>query len=112
MPPYLTREVFSRCLRIIERTCMAHATPGHPDPPDKDFIVCSLDLLSGMAEGLGQSIESLVGPSNLFQLMFHCMKVGATWPFAIAPAVLIPARTLLCTRSTVLCELRCYSAAG
>ena len=87
MPPYLTREVFSRCLRIIERTCMAHATPGHPDPPDKDFIVCSLDLLSGMAEGLGQSIESLVGPSNLFQLMFHCMKVGAPWPFAIAPAV-------------------------
>jgi hypothetical protein len=27
---------------------------------DKEFIVCSLDLLSGLAEGLGASIESLV----------------------------------------------------
>ena len=27
---------------------------------DKEFIVCSLDLLSGLAEGLGSGIESLV----------------------------------------------------
>jgi len=27
---------------------------------DKEFIVCSLDLLSGLAEGLGTDIESLV----------------------------------------------------
>lgn len=30
---------------------------------DKEFIVCSLDLLSGLAEGLGSSIESLVSIS-------------------------------------------------
>lgn len=29
---------------------------------DKEFTVCSLDLLSGLAEGLGSGIESLVGP--------------------------------------------------
>lgn len=29
-------------------------------PYDKEFIVCSLDLLSGLAEGLGSGIESLV----------------------------------------------------
>jgi hypothetical protein len=29
---------------------------------DKEFIVCSLDLLSGLAEGLGSGIESLVFP--------------------------------------------------
>ena len=86
---YLARAVYSRCLRIIERTCMAHAT-GHPDPPDKDFIVCSLDLLSGMAEGLGQSIESLVGPSNLFQLLFHCMKVQQ-YPSTVPAAPTVPA---------------------
>ena len=45
------------------------------DPPEKEFIVCSLDLISGLSEGLGQSIESLVGASNLFQLLFVCMKV-------------------------------------
>jgi hypothetical protein len=27
---------------------------------DREFIVCSLDLLSGLAEGLGAGIESLV----------------------------------------------------
>ncbi len=32
---------------------------------DKEFIVCSLDLLSGLAEGLGSSIESLVCTSYL-----------------------------------------------
>jgi transportin-1 len=30
---------------------------------DKEFIVCSLDLLSGLAEGLGGGIESLVWSS-------------------------------------------------
>lgn len=29
---------------------------------DKEFIVCSLDLLSGLSEGLGSGIESLVIP--------------------------------------------------
>lgn len=33
---------------------------------DKEFIVCSLDLLSGLAEGLGSSIESLV-------FLLHCL---------------------------------------
>jgi len=27
---------------------------------DREFMVCSLDLLSGLAEGLGSGIESLV----------------------------------------------------
>jgi transportin-1 len=30
---------------------------------DREFIVCSLDLLSGLAEGLGAGIESLVSYS-------------------------------------------------
>lgn len=29
---------------------------------DREFIVCSLDLLSGLAEGLGSGVESLVIP--------------------------------------------------
>jgi hypothetical protein len=39
---------------------------------DKEFIVCSLDLLSGLAEGLGSSIESLVSRSDLFDLLLLC----------------------------------------
>lgn len=42
---------------------------------DKEFIVCSLDLLSGLAEALGSGIESLViFPKFYFlnQMMFCC----------------------------------------
>lgn len=33
---------------------------------DKEFIVCSLDLLSGLAEGLGSGVESLVVIQNFY----------------------------------------------
>jgi hypothetical protein len=33
---------------------------------DKEFIVCSLDLLSGLAEGLGSGVESLVLIQNFY----------------------------------------------
>lgn len=36
---------------------------------DKEFIVCSLDLLSGLTEGLGSGIESLVR----FFLYYFCV---------------------------------------
>nr|CAB3488773.1 unnamed protein product [Digitaria exilis] len=39
---------------------------------DREFIVCSLDLLSGLAEGLGAGIESLVAQSNLRDLLLQC----------------------------------------
>ncbi|KAK3000875.1 hypothetical protein RJ639_021105, partial [Escallonia herrerae] len=39
---------------------------------DKEFMVCSLDLLSGLAEGLGSGIESLVSQSNLRDLLLQC----------------------------------------
>lgn len=35
------------------------------EPPEKEFMVCSLDVLSSMAEGLGQAFEPLVASSNL-----------------------------------------------
>lgn len=38
---------------------------------DKEFIVCSLDLLSGLTEGLGSGIESLVLIQNFY---FRDMK--------------------------------------
>ncbi|GJU97189.1 transportin-1 isoform X1 [Tanacetum coccineum] len=39
---------------------------------DKEFVVCSLDLLSGLTEGLGSEIESLVSQSNLRDLLLQC----------------------------------------
>lgn len=50
----------------------------HPDQyeaPDKDFMIVALDLLSGLAEGLGNNVEQLVARSNIMTLLFQCMQV-------------------------------------
>jgi len=50
----------------------------HPDQyesPDKDFMIVALDLLSGLAEGLGTHLEQLVARSNIMTLLFQCMQV-------------------------------------
>lgn len=54
----------------------------HPDQyeaPDKDFMIVALDLLSGLAEGLGGHVEQLVARSNIMTLLFQCMQVW--WNF-------------------------------
>jgi transportin-1 len=43
--------------------------------PDKDFMVVALDLLSGLAEGLGNLIAPLVAKSEILGLLYQCMKV-------------------------------------
>lgn len=55
----------------------------HPDQyeaPDKDFMIVALDLLSGLAEGLGGHVEQLVARSNIMTLLFQCMQVRAEAP--------------------------------
>lgn len=39
------------------------------EPPDKEFMVCALDLLSGMLEGLGGRFGPLLASSNLLQML-------------------------------------------
>ena len=41
---------------------------------DKEFVVCSLDLISGMTEGMNSSIEELIAGSQLPQVLFQCMR--------------------------------------
>lgn len=52
----------------------AHSNPEYFQTPDKDFMIVSLDLLSGLAEGLGASIEHLIAKSNIMSLLFQCMQ--------------------------------------
>lgn len=49
--------------------------PDQYEAPDKDFMIVALDLLSGLAEGLGGTIEELVARSNILTLMYQCMQV-------------------------------------
>ncbi|KAL5713973.1 Transportin-1 [Ranunculus cassubicifolius] len=65
--------VFQRCINLIQTQQMAKVDPASAGVPyDKEFIVCSLDLLSGLAEGLGSGVESLVAQSNLRDLLLQC----------------------------------------
>ncbi|PIN07339.1 Nuclear transport receptor Karyopherin-beta2/Transportin (importin beta superfamily) [Handroanthus impetiginosus] len=65
--------VFQRCINLIQTQQLAKVDPVSAGAQyDKEFIVCSLDLLSGLAEGLGPGIESLVSQSNLKDLLLQC----------------------------------------
>ncbi|XP_046353586.1 transportin-1-like [Haliotis cracherodii] len=69
--------VYRRCVSLVEQTLNQNynmSTPDHYDPPDKDFMIVALDLLSGLAEGLEHHIESLVANSNILKLLFQCMQ--------------------------------------
>lgn len=65
--------VYQRCISIIQTQQMAKVDPVSAGVQyDKEFVVCCLDLLSGLAEGLGSGIESLVSQSNLRDLLLQC----------------------------------------
>eukprot|EP00897_Mesotaenium_endlicherianum_P000797 jgi/Mesen1/10718/ME000090S10178 len=75
--PY-AEPVFVRCTNIIRSHLVAQGDPARAQVAyDKEFIVCALDLLSGLAEGLGPSIESLVARSDLRELLLQCCKDSA-----------------------------------
>uniref|UniRef100_A0A8I4A3M8 Transportin-1 n=1 Tax=Callithrix jacchus TaxID=9483 RepID=A0A8I4A3M8_CALJA len=70
--------VYQRCVNLVQKTlAQAMLNNAHPDQyeaPDKDFMIVALDLLSGLAEGLGGNIEQLVARSNILTLMYQCMQ--------------------------------------
>ncbi|CAF0785363.1 unnamed protein product [Didymodactylos carnosus] len=70
--------VFVRCILLvqqtIESTTMAQGTAQTTEQSDKDFMIVALDLLSGLAEGLGSNIEQLVEQSNLLTLLERCVQ--------------------------------------
>lgn len=91
--------VFRRCVSLVEQTLNQHivsmkcflivlisiikkyalfqASVQHPDqfdPPDRDFMIVALDLLSGLAEGLNGHMEKLVDNSNIMHLLYQCMQ--------------------------------------
>nr|XP_034927510.1 transportin-1-like isoform X1 [Populus alba] len=71
--------VFQRCIAIIQSQQLAKVDPVTAGfLYDKEFIVCSIDLLSGIAEGLGSGIESLVSQSNLRDLLLQCCMDDAS----------------------------------
>ncbi|KAI6131267.1 armadillo-type protein [Pisolithus thermaeus] len=71
--------VFQRCINIVHQQLLYYqAYQQNPDldEPEKSFLVVSLDLLSGLAQGLGMGLEPLISQMqpNLFQLLTVCLK--------------------------------------
>ena len=74
--------VFERCLKLIESTlyqsqlCQQNPTL---DLPEKEFMIVALDLLSGLAQGLGSHIDPLVANSNpsLINMLGFCIVVSS-----------------------------------
>ena len=42
--------------------------------PDKEFVVCALDLLSGISDGIEGNVSNLVMNSNVFVLLYTCVQ--------------------------------------
>lgn len=47
------------------------------DPPDKEFLVAALDLMSGLVQGLGEDLSPLIGGTEpkLAQMLTLCLRV-------------------------------------
>lgn len=74
------RDTFPLSLNYSTSLQLHQSQPDQYEAPDKDFMIVALDLLSGLAEGLGGTIEQLVACSNILTLMYQCMQVRR-YPF-------------------------------
>ena len=66
--------IYERCLTLIE-TALSVMLANIDDEVDTDFLVCALDLLAGIAEGLGVHFAQLVQSGNLLDLIPHCAAI-------------------------------------
>ena len=73
--------VFERCVRIVHQSLLEfqafRANPAQIDEPDKTFLIVSLDLLSGLTQGLNSSITQLYLASEppVLNLLALCLQV-------------------------------------
>lgn len=73
--------VLSRCVKLISSTLQEQILADqHPEeimPPNVEFLIAALDLLSGIVQGLGPKIEPLIAQTNppLLALLSRCIHV-------------------------------------
>lgn len=76
--------VFERCVRLVKQSLIEFqnytANPVQYDEPDKTFLIVSLDLLSGLTQGLNTSIQQLYQSSDppVLTLLALCLQVNST----------------------------------
>ena len=66
--------VFGRCVALVDRT-VAGAGSGAIDKDEADeFVEAALDAISGLVDGLGAGVESLVAQSVLVDVVVPCCR--------------------------------------
>lgn len=76
--------VLTRCVKLISSTLtdqiLADEHPEEMMPPNVEFLISPLDLLSGIVQGLGPKIEPLIAQTNppLLALLGRCIHVNKT----------------------------------
>ena len=104
---------FQRCERIILQhmasgSPLANGGANHRLDADKDFVIGSLDMISGLAEGLGPAVQPLVARSQLRTLLLQCCQVRPRfrqWP---APSLLPPSHAPRASMSNACrCAVSC-----
>lgn len=72
--------MYNRCVEIVRNALIAYQTWQQNrdlEEPEKSFLVVALDMLSGLVQGLGMSLEPCVrSQPNLLELLVWCLKVG------------------------------------
>jgi transportin-1 len=74
--------VFSRCIRIIHSSLYGfqnyRSNPAMFPEPDRVFLICALDLLSALTQGLGAASQTLYSTSNpsVFPLLIFSLNVS------------------------------------
>jgi len=71
-----SQPIYDRSLKLIETVLVAtsmHYQTGSP-MPNKEFLICSLDIISGLCEALRNTIEPLILNSKLIPLLLEIVK--------------------------------------
>lgn len=74
--------MLTRCVKLISSTLtdqiLADRHPEEMMPPNVEFLISPLDLLSGIVQGLGPKIEPLIAQTNppLLALLGRCIHVN------------------------------------
>ena len=77
--------MFERCIQIVKASLIAfqqyQQDPVNYDEPDKTFLIVSLDLLSGLTQGLNTAITQLYSSSEppVLTLLAHCLQVSTSF---------------------------------
>lgn len=82
--------IYERSLKLVQKSLAEYIAfrSGQAEEPDKTFLIVSLDLLSGLTQGLKENLSTLMAPAGTpqgqlpipIQLLQSCLDVRFPFP--------------------------------